>query len=129
MFAYPAAVPKNETGSPIMSALKSYPNIHLRNINPYNLSKGTLAEKWIKEDRIFTSQYYKTHISDYLRIITLYKFGGIYFDLDMIILKNLDNLPPNFTSRESPRKDYVNNSSLGFTIKGIGRVILEMLLR
>lgn len=112
-----------------MIGLKSYPNVHIRNINPYNLSKGTLAEQWIKEDRIFTSRSYRFHISDYLRIITLSKFGGIYFDLDMIILKNLDDLPPNFTSRENPRRNYVNNSSLGFKIKGIGRILLEMLLR
>lgn len=38
------------------------------------------------------------------RLITLYKYGGVYFDLDFIIIQNLDYLPPNFAPQERPRK-------------------------
>lgn len=60
-----------------------------------------MAEQWIKEDRIFTANVYQTHMSDFLRLLPLYKFGGIYFDSDVIILKSVDDLPPNFASNET----------------------------
>lgn len=43
--------------------------------------------------------------SDYVRTCVLYRFGGIYMDFDVQVLKPLDDLPPNFIG-------YGNNSGL-----------------
>lgn len=108
-----------------------------------------MAEQWIKEDRIFTSNSFRTHMSDFLRLLPLYKFGGIYFDSDVIILKSVDDLPFNFASNEDPSNgifvwydfeeilvnfflynpEYINNSALGFESADIGHGILEEILR
>lgn len=40
------------------------------------------------------------HMSDVLRFVTLWRYGGIYLDLDVIVLRNFDDLKPNFSGFE-----------------------------
>lgn len=68
-------------------SLRSYPNIHFRRLNFRNYSLGTPAAEFLATDTIFKSKYLVPTFSDILRLITLYHFGGIYFDLDAVILK------------------------------------------
>lgn len=119
----------NEPDSPVLEALKSYRNVHFRHVDIYRFSKNTPAAQWIQEDHMFLSRNYRYHLSDYLRLITLYKFGGIYFDMDFIVLQNFDNLPPNFAPQEKFDMEYINNSVLGFESKNVGHQIVEMILR
>lgn len=119
----------DEADSSAIAVVKSYPNVHFRNVDIYNYSRGTPAEAWIKEDRIFSSPNYRFHLSDYLRLISLYKFGGIYFDTDFLIVQNFDRLPPNFAPQERPDAEYINNSVLGFESTGFGHKFVERILR
>ena len=63
-------------------------NIVVKKYIPNKESKGTLLEKYpyINQDK------YLKFRSDIARVIFLYKYGGLYFDLDMILLKNLKPL-------------------------------------
>lgn len=119
----------NEPDSSSITVVKSYPNVYFRNVDIYNYSKSTPAEAWIKEDRIFSSPNYRFHLADYLRLISLYKFGGIYFDFDFLIVQNFDKLPLNFAPQEKPDADYINNSVLGFESTGFGHRFVERILR
>lgn len=112
----------NEPIPHIVSTLLTYPNIHLRNLNLYTYSIDTPAEDWIRSDKIFLSEFLETHISDYLRFLTLYKFGGISFDLDVIVQKNLDNLPSNFAGA-------MTIGVLGFGSDEIGHELAEIAVR
>lgn len=56
--------------------LKKYSNIQLSYINPFELSKGTPAEKFFKEKRMEKSAFKIEHMADVLRILILNKFGG-----------------------------------------------------
>lgn len=109
-----------------MAALKSYPNIHFRNVNLYDFSVGTIAEKWIKKDLILSSEFHFTHLSDYLRLITLNKFGGIYFDTNFVFQKRFVG-PPNFGGEIAP--DLISNAVIGFDSRFVGHTIVEMVLR
>lgn len=129
LFVSPVGFVKNEPKSPIITALQAYSNIYLRNVNLYRISKNTPAELWIREDRIFTSNFFETHVSDYLRKIVLFKYGGIYLDSDFISVKSLNDLPSNFASHSRPDKPYINDAALGFTSNGIGHKMAEMALR
>lgn len=128
LFVTPVGFVK-EPESPIIAALKSYQNIHFRNVDIYEFSKNTPAEQWIKQDRIFTSAFFVAHLSDYLRLIALFKFGGIYQDLDFVNIKSFDSLPPNFAPQETPSCAYINNSVLGFESNDVGHTIVERILR
>ena len=58
-----------------------------------------------------TSKYYISHLSDILRVLIVKKFGGIYLDLDALILKPLPPAP-NFVGREND--DYVAGGLIKF---------------
>ena len=61
------------------------PNIEIKSYNPKIESQGTPFEK---KSFIFETHFLKFR-SDCARMIFLYKYGGIYYDLDMILLKDL----------------------------------------
>lgn len=90
-------------------------------------SIGTPGQDWLKSDRIFLSSHIDIHLSQYLRFLTLYKFGGIHFDLDMIVLGNIDHLTPNFVGAES--NNHTNIGAIGFDSQRFGHRIIEMVLR
>lgn len=127
LYLSPVGFPRDKPDTPIITALRSYKNIHFRNVNIYKYSQNTPAEQWIKQDRIFTSENFVVHLSDYLRFVTLYKFGGIYEDLDFINIKTFNNLPPNFAADQND--EYINNSAIGFASKGFGHTFIEKILR
>lgn len=110
-----------------MTALRSYLNVHYRTVDWYNYAIGTPAEEWMKNEFVFKSRYSMVHLSDILRLISLHKFGGIYMDMDFIIQRNLDDLPPNFGSTQM--EGDINNAILGFETKDVGHQIIDMMLR
>lgn len=127
LFAAPVGFVPNESISSIMNALLAYPNIHFRNLNLRAYSVDTPAEDWIKTDKLFLSSFLIAHTADYLRFLTLYRFGGIYFDLDVIVQKNLDEMPPNFAGAESA--NYTAIGAMGFEADDVGHKIVEMIVR
>lgn len=127
LFAAPVGFLSNKPDPGYISALKSYPNVHFRNVNWYNYAIGTLAEQWIKQDIILQSPNHISHLSDFLRFISLYRFGGIHFDLDFIIQQNLNVMPRNFAGAET--NNSVNVAVLGLESQGVGHKIAEMALR
>ncbi|XP_031627248.1 lactosylceramide 4-alpha-galactosyltransferase-like [Contarinia nasturtii] len=127
LFVSPVGFTPNKSNSSLIGILKSFRNVHFRNLNIYDFSKNTPAEQWVTRDQIFLSPYFKTQMSDYIRFLTLYKFGGIYFDMDFIMIKSVDELPPNFMPLE--KSDKINASVLGFASNGTGHNIMDMILR
>lgn len=56
-------------------------------------SPGTPAEKWyegIEEWR--KGQYFFSHITEIIRLATLYKYGGVYLDTDVVVMQELYDL-------------------------------------
>lgn len=127
LFVAPVEHISNETLLPVINALQLYPNIEFRYVNPITYSIGTPGQDWIKSDRIFLSDHLDTHLSEYLRFLTLYKFGGIHIDLDTIVLQNLDHLPSDFVGAES--NNHTNIGAIGFESHRLGHRIIEMVLR
>lgn len=127
LFAAQVGIPSDDLSSSMFKALTSYPNINFRSVDWYNYAIHTPAEGWINKDIILTSPYYIAHLSDFIRLVTLYKYGGIHFDLDFIIKKSLEDMPENFAGAE--RNDSISNAVVGFQSNNIGHKIVEMILR
>lgn len=89
------------SGDPWIRSLNFYKNIRLRRLNLLRYAAGSPIEKWIKLGKIYKSKYLFPHASDLLRYLTLYKYGGIYLDLDVVVLRSLEKMPPNFTGAET----------------------------
>lgn len=120
----------------MLNLLSSYPNIKILHFNVRRYIQGSPVENLWTTGKIKESIYPTAHTSDilrlevkillvdtlknvvFLRLLTLWKFGGIYLDLDVIVLKNLQDLPLNFGGAQSA--DLVANGVMGFSRFGKG---------
>ena len=85
----------------IIEKLKDkYSNIQfiIANLNEY--MAGTSMEKWYHCNDWRQGPYRISHLSDALRFLTLHKYGGYYFDLDVILLRPVTYYR-NFVAAES----------------------------
>ncbi|XP_063709148.1 lactosylceramide 4-alpha-galactosyltransferase-like [Culicoides brevitarsis] len=112
----------------VKNVLRDNPNVFLRKLDYVEFSKGTPMEDFFKKNKNFKeSKFFKTHLADMLRLITLYKYGGLYFDLDVVVLKNFEELGENFVARaEGP---FMMSGTLQFSSKGIGHIFAENCLK
>ena len=83
-----------------MGALSSYSNIHIRHIELGDYFLHTPLEQWYFCTKWNYGSYAISHLSDALRFLTLYKYGGYYFDLDFVMLKSVEKYQ-NFLAPES----------------------------
>nr|CAD7411140.1 unnamed protein product [Timema cristinae] len=58
-----------------------------RHVNIEHYLEGTPLEDWYKEGALKKSRWPMSHSSDVLRFITLWKYGGTYLDLDVVVTK------------------------------------------
>lgn len=87
--------------SDLVEALLSYPNIKMRYYNPKEFAKGTILENFFERGEFEKSKFQVSHMSDIMRALTLYKYGGQYLDLDLINLVPLSVIDePNFACVE-----------------------------
>lgn len=126
LFASPAYRDYNNT-PPVIEAILSYPNVHLRNLNIWSYAAGTPMYQWLKDGKLFRSSYVLSHLSDFLRYLTLWRWGGTYLDMDVVVLRSLEKLPPNYTGAESTT--YLAAGVMNFAPDGFGHEIAEKCLR
>ena len=90
---------------------KKYGNLQAKYLRIPSLIYGSPISdlSWI--EIIEDSKYSVSHLSDLLRYLILYNFGGTYLDLDALVIKPLPNLT-NFLGRES--YEYLNSAVLRF---------------
>jgi hypothetical protein len=57
------------------------------------LIRGTPAEAWYAGiDKWKEGQYFFSHITEIIRLATLWKYGGVYLDTDVVVMQELYNL-------------------------------------
>lgn len=62
-----------------------------------------------------------------MNIFSLFKWGGTYLDLDVIVKKNLSEISPNYAGAES--SNFVAAGVLNLDALGSGHEIAEMCLK
>lgn len=68
---------------------KHYPNVKVVVLNEGFYFTGSGLEKWHSDAPWRQSQFKMAHLSDYIRMLSMSKSGGLYMDMDMITLKQL----------------------------------------
>ncbi|KAL5284220.1 hypothetical protein ACFFRR_006475 [Megaselia abdita] len=111
----------------VLQSILRYKNVFLRYSNPWRFTKGTPAEQFFKKGEIFKSKYFAAHMSDLLRIITLWRWGGTYMDLDIVMKKNIANLTQNFAGAESD--SIIANGVMNYESKGFGHYIADSIFK
>ena len=78
----------------IKKILKTYPNINLKFFEVDQFLLGTFVEKWYQQnkDLILNGRYAPNNISNLLRLVSLWKYGGYYADLDTITVRSIEPL-------------------------------------
>lgn len=71
----------------IKTLSQNYPNLHVTSINLGDYITGTPLERWYLCTEWYRGWFAVSHLSDALRFLTLSKYGGYYFDLDIIHLQ------------------------------------------
>lgn len=110
-----------------IKALRLYPNINIINTTLVEFSKGTIAEEWVSKKVIDKSKHPVVHFSDFMRLLVLHKFGGLYLDTDFIVLKSLNGFIPNWSVAETTY--WVASAAMSFDSNGYGHYLTEILVR
>lgn len=128
LFASPVGLAKDSSlHPPLVNVLKAYPNVFFRSLYFWSYAAGTPFEKWLDEGDLFKSDYVVEHTADCLRFMTMYRFGGLYMDLDVIVQKSFENIKLNFFGCESEYQ--VESAIMSFTRSGFGHEIAERCAR
>lgn len=90
---------------------RTYSNINITRANFEEIFSGTPLEKWYRERTWNGNANAILHLSDASRLSLIWKFGGIYLDLDIIMLKSMSGLR-NFVIKQN--RDILCNGIFGF---------------
>lgn len=77
----------SESSRVLYEILKDYSNVKIRRIMINEYVKDTPLERWYASGILKSSYWPTSHMSDILRYLTLWKYGGIYLDLDVVVKK------------------------------------------
>jgi hypothetical protein len=78
---------KLEDSSEHVRQIFAYPNVRLWRLDMTRYFSRTPLEKWDFRVAMASSSWPREHSSDVLRLLTLWKYGGTYLDLDVMIRK------------------------------------------
>ncbi|KAF2901170.1 hypothetical protein ILUMI_05017 [Ignelater luminosus] len=92
---------EDTTSDKFLKALLTYKNLKIYHLDFERYTKDTPLEDLYKSGQLESSSYAPSHASDVLRYLSLWKYGGIYLDLDVIVIKSLEDLSPNYAGSES----------------------------
>jgi len=110
----------------IVRNLLNYPNVRIRHIDPQKYVKETPLDAWYTSGILKKSHWPVSHMSDMLRYLTLWKYGGIYLDLDVVVTSSLEDLT-NFAGAED--WDDVAAGVMGFDMSKLGRRVADACVR
>lgn len=117
---------ENTESDKFLKALLSYKNVKLLHLDYEKYTRNTPVEELYQSGKLEKSAYPWIHASDVVRFLTLWKYGGIYLDLDVVVLKNIDGLNPNFAGLESDQA--VAIGIMNFSPNGIGHYHVKSIL-
>jgi len=110
-----------------IQTLRTYPNVHFMNTTLYELAKGTPIEDWVTSDGWKKTNSLVEHASDLLRLILMWKYGGVYLDTDLISFVNYDVLKPNWIAASTFR--FINGAAMSVASNGFGHNLADIFLR
>ncbi|KAB7506647.1 hypothetical protein Anas_00666 [Armadillidium nasatum] len=95
----------------IKSLLKAYSNVRFLYLNATALYMESPMKEWFLNKMWVQSKFPEINFDDPLRFLLLFKYGGIYLDMDTIVLKNLEK-EENFVGLEID--EHINSAIMGF---------------
>ncbi|KAF5270578.1 hypothetical protein FQR65_LT05476 [Abscondita terminalis] len=91
-----------------------------------SLIHGSIVEPLYTQQKVQKSAFPMNVNGNILRLLVLQKYGGLYLDLDVIVLKNLGALPSNFVGIE--HEAVVNNAVMRIDDSDDGKHFIKLCL-
>ena len=79
--------------------------LELRQIEALSLFGGTPLLSWQEKASLRNGKFYKADLSDAVRTAVMWKFGGVYYDLDMISVQSVASVPVNSIGQQLAGED------------------------
>ncbi|CAH2980081.1 unnamed protein product [Chilo suppressalis] len=117
----------NETLGKSKKLLQELGNVKFYRIHLTKYAKGTPLEDFVAKGALNRTRWRISHTSDVLRYLTLFKWGGVYLDLDVVVAKPFNGLARNWAARES--EDSVAAGAMAFSRDRVGRTMAEATIR
>ena len=115
----------NDT-KPWLGMLRRYGNVAVKLVNNDQFFRASPFRAWYDKGEWRNSRFKTAHISDYIRLISLYESGGFYLDLDYVVLKPLDEKSlHNFLLVEGMDAKQLNNGVIHFEARH--RLVKELI--
>ncbi|KAH8404536.1 hypothetical protein KR222_011798, partial [Zaprionus bogoriensis] len=128
LFASRTYLPKaDDPRSKLLNAVLSYKNVQLRQLNLWQYAKDTPIEDWVNKGELLASSFLTEHTSDLLRLLSVFRFGGIYLDIDVVVLRSLEYVPLNYVGAHD--NVTLGNAVISLEPRGAGHKIGELFLR
>lgn len=110
-----------------LSVLRKFRNVKLWRLKIWEYAKGTPLQDMVFNGALNRTRWRISHASDLLRYLSLYKYGGVYLDLDTVVAKALDPLPKNWSARESDEN--VASGIMSFSRDHVGRMVANATIK
>lgn len=128
LFTSPGVIKfQGDESDEVLNSILSYKNVNVLHLSLEGLFDESLVKNIWTSGRLNESDYPVEHLGDVLRFLLLWKYGGMYLDTDLIVLRNLDVLGDNFVGKQS--KNDFGSSAVAFSSEGEGHNYVEMILR
>lgn len=124
LFASPMLATTNENFSIWMQILYSIGNIHFLNNDIWRYATESPAKEWLDWEGLFNSDNADRKLSNYLRLISLLKFGGTAIDFDVISLMSLEQMS-NFAGVFRNQENLIGNKVFNFKKSASGRELAD----
>ncbi|CAD0199574.1 unnamed protein product [Chrysodeixis includens] len=125
LFAGPVTATNLNSNS--FKVLKQLKNVNFKRVHIVDYAKKTPLEQLVGDGALNRTRWRISHTSDMLRYLTLYKWGGVYLDLDVVVVKSLEGLEKNWAARESGK--VVAAGALAFSRDELGRKVADAAIR
>lgn len=125
IFASPVGVKEYHALPLFFDSLLMYPNVFMRNVN-YTQYFNETVDEILKISTLLELGNRLEWISDILKFLTLYKYGGFNVDLNMIVQESFSSIEGNFIAG-----DYLaefSSAVIHLNNFGIGRKVSQLIL-
>lgn len=107
------------------SLVTHYRNVRLRHVDLAAYTRDTPVEDFVGSGVMDDGLWPVEQLSDLMRILTLWKFGGVYVDLDVVSLRPMPRTA-NFISAEYPGNMLLASSAIGVQNKDVAEQAILM---
>lgn len=112
--------------SPQLTTILSYQNVQLNSLDLSTISLDSPLEKFLESGILQNSSFVVSHTSDVMRLLVLWRYGGTYLDLDMIVRQKLDSVPSNCACEDT--SNILNGAILNFSHDDEGQKLIEIFI-